>query len=290
MEGGLGKRGGNAWAARLLDPRRHPPQREQPESVHLQASLLDIELMPASDPLSKYPPLLDSVRWASGFPRLDLKSKDSEHGLASGAQLPLYRENVTVLRDYVLSMPAEAWQEEEQRKTNAWLAGRSSNLNEFKPGTSSIHLLFSDQSGDTVFEFPWWKYRFGRLINPILDRILGADKANVIRLQLALMPGGTHIKAHIDKGGYSSEGHRIHVVVASSPEVSFHVCEVETCVPLHVEEGLVFELNNRLRHYVHNDGETPRVHLVVDVAESPRTRTRLHAGQVCDYTNGRIVC
>ena len=54
--------------------------------------------------------------------------------------------------------------------------------------------------------------------------------------------------------------------------VDFHVCEPtsmpegegagalprDDCVPLHVEEGLVFELNNRLSHYVHNDSDQVR--------------------------------
>ena len=61
--------------------------------------------------------------------------------------------------------------------------------------------------------------------------------------------------------------------------VSFHVCDPEAkdlaaaaggaldaasadtagCLPIHVEEGLAFELNNRLPHYVDNNSDQVRV-------------------------------
>jgi len=190
----------------------------------------------------------------------------------------------------VLALPESAWQEEEQSRSNAFLKGREGNLNDFKPGTSSIHLVFSDQKGNDVYEFPWYRQRFASFIEPLLDKLLGVDARNIIRMQLANMPAGTHIKRHVDSGGYSANGHRIHVVVAASSLVSFHVCERDVCIPLHEEEGLVFELNNRLIHFVDNDGDTSRVHLVIDVAEGPRTRTMLAPGQACRYTGGSIKC
>ena len=39
------------------------------------------------------------------------------------------------------------------------------------------------------------------------------------------MPAHTEIKVHADSGGYSSEGHRIHFVVQSNPDVHFQVCQ-----------------------------------------------------------------
>jgi hypothetical protein len=228
-------------------------------------------------------------RWASGYPRLDLAAKGG-HGLASGVQLPLFRADVAALRAAVLALPEADWGEEAQRASNAWLAGRSSNLNQFKPGTASIHLVFSSQSGGAVYEFPWYRERFAALMDPLLRRLLGDDVRNVIRLQLARMPAGASIKRHVDKGGYSADGHRVHVVLASTPPVEFHVCEGATCLGLHLEEGLVFELNNRLEHYVDNRGAAPRVHLVVDVAEGARERTALEPGEVCDYAGGEILC
>lgn len=45
----------------------------------------------------------------------------------------------------------------------------------------------------------------------------------------------------------------------------------------------MFELNNRVPHRVANRGPGPRVHLVMDVYEEPKTRTRLPPGTTCAY-------
>ena len=257
---------------------------------HVKLTLLDLEPLGETDPLHWYPPLIGG-RWATGYPRLDNSAKDRAHGLGSGAQLPLFRwDGYKDLKEYLLGMPADDWTDEAARKSNAWLEGRAGNLNQFKPNTSAIHMIFSDQTGARVVEFPWYKQRFARFVDPLLHRLLGADMANIIRLQFAIMPPDTHIKRHVDKGGYSATGHRIHLVVASNPDVSFHVCEKRKCVPIHVEEGLVFELNNRLDHFVDNNGTTPRIHMVLDVVESPRERIPLRVGQTCNYVDGEIKC
>jgi hypothetical protein len=253
-------------------------------------SLTELEPLPATDPLAAHPPRLGG-RWASGLPRLDLAAKGRRGlGLAAGAQLRLARLDVSELKRFVLSLPDADWEEAGQRASNAWLAGREGNLAAFKPGATTIHLVFSDQAGETVFEYPWLAARFAPLLAPLLDDLLGVDVRNIIRMQLARMPAGGSIKRHVDKGGYSAAGHRLHLVVASSPAVAFEVCERGACLPLHVEEGLAFELNNRLEHAVRNGGAEPRVHLVVDVAEGPRARRRLKPGQVCRYVDGGIDC
>lgn len=55
-------------------------------------------------------------------------------------------------------------------------------------------------------------------------------------------------------------------------------------VTLEFWEGDVFELNNDLPHLVHNRGNSDRIHLVVDWAESPPEYVvKLHPGQVCQY-------
>jgi hypothetical protein len=57
------------------------------------------------------------------------------------------------------------------------------------------------------------------------------------------------------------------------------------CTKLFTPEGLVFELNNRVPHKVHNPAAsgTIRVHLVIDVFETPRLQTSLPAGTACEY-------
>ena len=251
-------------------------------------TLMELEPLPEDDPIAPYPPKLKG-HWASGFPRFDLSQK-GRGGFSSGVQLLLYREDVSELKRMLLALPDEDWSEEVQRSSNAWLTGREKNLKQFKPNTSAIHLIFSDNAGNNVFEFPWYEERFKDILEPMLRKILGDDIESIIRLQFARMAPHSDIKGHMDRGGYSEDGHRIHIVVATSPNVEFAVCS-KSCVPLHVEEGMVFELNNRLHHYVKNQGDSHRIHLVIDVSEEHRTREKLHKGQICSYgERGAILC
>ena len=262
----------------------------EPTKSNRKPTLLDLESFPEDDHVIKYPAKIDEKLWASGYPRFDLIKKGHD-GFQDGVQILLYREDVTALKNYILSLPDEDWYEANQRASNAWLTGRDNVLNRFKPNTSAIHVIFSDQRGEDVYEYPWYEDRFKPFLEPMLDRLLGEDKQNIIRLQFARMPAHSHILRHVDSGGYSSQGHRLHIVVASSPSVEFQVCETKgSCLPLHVEEGIVFELNNRLKHYVNNDGDSDRIHIVIDVAENPRQRKKLRRGQVCEYGRNGIIC
>eukprot|EP00882_Tetradesmus_deserticola_P022102 GHRQ01023985.1.p3 GENE.GHRQ01023985.1~~GHRQ01023985.1.p3 ORF type:complete len:160 (+),score=78.05 GHRQ01023985.1:655-1134(+) len=105
------------------------------------------------------------------------------------------------------------------------MAGRNSNMDRFKPGVEGIVLLFSDNNGELVYQFPYYDY-FKAELEPLLHEILGpADALNIVRVQLALMaPGTSNIKLHIDSGGYAQRGHRIHVPIITHPHVSFDVC------------------------------------------------------------------
>ncbi len=185
--------------------------------------------------------------WSSGWPRLDNRKKNGREGFAGGTQLVLYRTDLTALRQRLASIPPEQYDATYQSEHNAWIGNRESVLERFKPGTKSFHLIFSGRDGHGVFEFPWYA-KFADLLEPLLEDLLGDQASHIMRAQFALMPAHTEIKLHADSGGYSSEGHRIHFVVQSNRDVHFHVCQAgDDCIRLNTEEGVVFELNNRLK-------------------------------------------
>jgi hypothetical protein len=62
------------------------------------------------------------------------------------------------------------------------------------------------------------------------------------------------------------------------------------CHVLDMPRGLVLELNNRVPHRVDNASPLARVHLIIDVAESPRPQAQLAVGAVCEYENGYVYC
>ncbi|KAG2444762.1 hypothetical protein HXX76_001506 [Chlamydomonas incerta] len=251
-------------------------------------------------------------RWASGHPRLDLKVKDTPRAFEAGIQLPLTTVDITKLRDLVLNMPDDMWTPERQRRENAAVDGRKDNMAKFKPGVEALYMVFSDQSTEHVYRFPYYDY-FKEAIEPILEKVVGkADMNKVVRLQFARMKPGSEIKLHKDMGGYARFAHRIHLPIVTHPNVSFEVCPNEDgrklgrrmsqaynaaslgaehdCVSIPMAEGMVFELNNRVSHLVLNKSNVKRVQMVVDVAEDPRSPRRLKPGTICNYERAVMVC
>ena len=100
---------GPAWMC-FLAP-RIVGQRPVPRATQLM-SRLPSRLPTVSLPRSlllQYPSVLDSVRWSSGLPRMLLASKDGKNGLAAGAQLRLFRADVSGLKAALQAMPDEDW-------------------------------------------------------------------------------------------------------------------------------------------------------------------------------------
>ena len=62
------------------------------------------------------------------------------------------------------------------------------------------------------------------------------------------------------------------------------------CIPIPMDEGMVFEVNNRVLHRVSNKSPLDRVQLVVDVAEEPRVPQEIKPGTTCNYVRANVVC
>lgn len=58
---------------------------------------------------------------------------------------------------------------------------------------------------------------------------------------------------------------RVHVPIVTNPLATATTDDGE----LHMEVGKAYRFNTRAMHAVHNDGDTPRVHLVFDVKRVP---------------------
>lgn len=70
----------------------------------------------------------------------------------------------------VLSMPDSMWDPAVQRKHNAFIDGRKDNMAQYKPGVEALFMVFSDQSTEHVYHFPYYSY-FKDEIEPIVDAV-----------------------------------------------------------------------------------------------------------------------
>ncbi len=74
-----------------------------------------------------------------------------------------------------------------------------------------------------------------------------------------LYPGGM-VKPHIDQGRYAEAGHRIHLVLQSDEGNTF-TCGSET---VHMKPGELWWFDHEVVHYVNNNSNRDRIHLLID--------------------------
>lgn len=117
-------------------------------------------------------------------------------------------------------MPALWWDPVEQAKVSAVIADREDNLSKIKPGVRTMFLIFSSRTTDIVWELPLYHY-FKPVLDPILEATLGKNTMkNIVRLQLAQMNPGAHIKPHRDTGPWAQK------CVAPQLQVLHFVCHL----------------------------------------------------------------
>lgn len=105
---------------------------------------------------------------------------------------------------------------------------------------------------------------FADALQPVLDAVAEwlPPRSFVVRLLLARLPAGASIPVHVDKGASLRFVHRLHLPVLTHPHVPFTVGEEVRCLG----EGEVWEINNCRSHGVRNEGDSDRVHLILDWA------------------------
>ena len=102
-------------------------------------------------------------------------------------------------------MPQEWWQSGTQATVNAVLSGREQNLANTKPGVNTMFLIFSTRDTDRIWELPLYEY-FRPQLDPILRGLMGRDVLpKIVRLQLAQMTPGAHIRPHRDSGAWAQK-------------------------------------------------------------------------------------
>ena len=95
-----------------------------------------------------------------------------------------------------------------------------------------------------------------------LEKLVGGKYAKSL---LAKLPAGKKIFPHYDQGGplstYMMVIRRFHVVISTNDEVEFRIGNNTK----HMNVGECWEINQNMIHEVWNDGNTDRIHLIIDI-------------------------
>jgi len=162
---------------------------------------------------------------------------------------------INALQAAVAAIPEAVWNAENANKPNRF---------EVLDATRHIVFRFIDsprdwRSSHDRAAWPAWR----DLLEPVLAqavRAYGYARGVFPRVMLARMPPGGVIHPHIDANPAAKWPHKIHVPLSTNPGVvSFFGGEER-----HFPPGQAVEVDNLGPHWVRNNGDTDRVHLIFE--------------------------
>lgn len=105
------------------------------------------------------------------------------------------------------------------------------------------------------------------LSQPIVDYIQNMFPDHVfMRGEISIMLPGIIIKPHIDRKWFHANSHRMHVPIITN-DFCKHYFQNRS---QHMEEDMLYELNNRIVHSAVNAGSETRTHLIFDLMQKDR--------------------
>jgi hypothetical protein len=168
---------------------------------------------------------------------------------------PLGAVDITALKAAVLAIPEDVWDAENASKPN-----RFGVLEE----TRHIVFRFADSPRDwrrshDRAAWPQWR----GLVEPILAQAVkgyGYERGMFPRIMLARIPAGGVIHPHIDDQPAARWPHKIHVPLTTHAGVVCYFGGIEHYFP----PGEAVEVNNLGPHWVCNNGDSDRIHLIFE--------------------------
>lgn len=170
--------------------------------------------------------------------------------------------DIAALRADVLAIPETVWEAENAAKPNRF---------EVLDQTRHVVFRFIDSPRDWrgSHDRPAWAAWRGKLEPVMAQAVRDYGYAHGVfpRVMLARMPPGGVIHPHIDANPAAKWPHKIHVPLTTNPGVVCFFGGDEH----HFPPGHAVEVDNLGPHWVRNDGDTSRIHLIFEYydAEQP---------------------
>lgn len=163
--------------------------------------------------------------------------------------------DITALRAAALATPEEVWDAENAGKPNKF---------EALDATRHIVFRFIDSPRDwrrshDRAAWPYWR----SVLEPVMTQAVrdyGYARGVFPRVMLARMRPGGVIHPHIDANPAAKWPHKIHVPLTTNRGVVSFFGGREH----HFSPGEAVEVNNLGPHWVRNDGDTDRIHLIFE--------------------------
>lgn len=160
--------------------------------------------------------------------------------------------NFDALKNDVMSMTEQQWNKFTFRQKN--IAGHKDTL--------SIPLIF-DPINKTEFVTHEHYEKFRGHLEAISLYLSSIEEPHDIkRANIVLLKAKCFIKRHKDKGEFLEKTRRVHIPIATNDGCYLTVEETDK----HFPEGEIWEIDNTGKyHSAHNEGNTDRIHLIIDI-------------------------
>ena len=172
--------------------------------------------------------------------------------------------DIAALRDQLSQETSDLWSLDQASREGLAQGrpGGAAYYYNFKP--NFIRLLPLAQA-EATGRIGVWR-NIARALFDAVDRLVTREIAplfpdcDILGVQLAELPPGETIAPHRDSGILALI-HRLHGPISTNKAVDFTIADE----PFSLHEGVLYELNNVVEHSVRNGGDTPRIHLLVDM-------------------------
>lgn len=105
---------------------------------------------------------------------------------------------------------------------------------------------------------------FNDLVTGELEKVLNKFSSKITRVRLAWLKDHAEIKPHVDYD--PSYITRFHIPLITNPDAKMYILRGDDVAEMHLPaENKVYFFNSGLKHWVKNDGDQGRLHLIVDV-------------------------
>jgi len=163
--------------------------------------------------------------------------------------------DVSDIQELVKSFTDEQWLKESWRREK-FAVHRS---------TQSIYLIMDEDGRHTDPTEQPALAEYQDILQPLLDYVRSqfgqtTDSSYFVRLLFVRLLAGGAIPPHFDTGRSMRKSHRIHLPLVTNDGVKFTVGDTtKNLLP-----GELWEINNRHKHTVTNNGTEGRVHMILD--------------------------
>ena len=161
--------------------------------------------------------------------------------------------NIGLLVSLVTALSDDDWREYKERKSNGGIAGGV---------TDTIPLIYDEEQRiNSNIQHRWFETFRPFIENVVYVAQMKLGPLSINQAMLTRLEKSSHIRRHKDMGPITAKTHRIHVPICTSEKCIFTVGDTSMSLP----SGQIWLIDNVGEfHSVSNNGDSPRIHLIID--------------------------